>query len=109
MHNRFCDKAGATNGGAGYPCTAPRVLVGAGDQAVQTNHAKVTDGCATGSALVDHMNIHSCSALVDHVFSLLCIRVVSVQSLLLNTCIHSCPCLLIKGGAFTEDGTAWTW
>jgi len=33
--------AGATNGGAGYPCTAPRVLVGAGDQAVQTNNAKI--------------------------------------------------------------------
>jgi hypothetical protein len=30
-----------TNGKAGYPCTAPRVIVGNGDQAAQTNNAKI--------------------------------------------------------------------
>jgi len=33
--------AGTTGGSAGYPCTAPRVIVGNGDQAVQTNNAKI--------------------------------------------------------------------
>jgi len=33
--------AGATNGKAGYPCSSPRVIVGNGDQSVQTNHAKI--------------------------------------------------------------------
>mmetsp|Transcript_77684 Transcript_77684/g.125998 ORF Transcript_77684/g.125998 Transcript_77684/m.125998 type:complete len:313 (+) Transcript_77684:2-940(+) len=33
--------AGTTGGAAGYPCTAPRVIVGNGDQAVQTNNAKI--------------------------------------------------------------------
>merc|ERR1712205_220564 len=69
--------AGTTGGAAGYPCTAPRVIVGNGDQAVQTNNAKICcektsssgwkDDGRKGVFLEKTIDISSCNMQKVHV------------------------------------------